>query len=140
MIAPNHDRRLQLAFLYQIVHGQAKLRPLAITQPADARRQSLKMYAFARQLDPAAQDAVLREQLEHQIVSDGDVRRVARERYPAERSAALAEQRTDIGGHEARKIVGILHAALEGEGADIVAVIEGHAAHLLQAQHALNVA
>ena len=37
-------------------------------------------------------------------------------------------------------IVGVLDAVLEGKGADVVAVVEGHRAHLLQLQHAFNVA
>src|SRR4051812_44696023 len=63
MIAPNHDWRLDLAFLYQVIHGQSELCALAISQPADARRQTLELNAFARQVDPAIEDAVLREQL-----------------------------------------------------------------------------
>jgi hypothetical protein len=61
VIAPNHDRRFDLPFLHQIIHRQAELRPLAVSQPADARRQSLKLDALARQINPAAQDTILRE-------------------------------------------------------------------------------
>src|SRR6185312_11382748 len=48
-------------------------RPITIAQPADARRQPLELDALARQLDPAAQDAVLGKQLQHQFVRGMDV-------------------------------------------------------------------
>src|ERR1051326_9060056 len=58
MVTPDHDWRLDFAFLDQIIHGQAELRALAMTQPADARRQSLELDSLARQIDPAVEDAV----------------------------------------------------------------------------------
>src|SRR5260221_6403637 len=121
MVAANHNGRLELAFLDQIVHGQTELCALSIAQPADARRQTLKLDALARQVDPAAENAVLREKLQHQIVGNGDVCRVAGKGHPAERPSPFAEQRTDISRNKAGKIVSVLHTALEREGADIVA-------------------
>src|ERR1700683_2492448 len=49
MIAANHDRRFDLPLLHQIVYREAELRALAVSQPADTRRQSLKLDALARQ-------------------------------------------------------------------------------------------
>src|SRR5262249_34100318 len=135
VVAADHDGRLNLAFFHQIVHGQAELGTFAISKPADPCWQSLELDAFPRQVDPAIQDAVLREELQHQVVSNGDIGRVAGESQPAEGPAAFAKQWTDISGYEAGKVVGIFHATLEGEGADVVAVVEGNAAHLLQTQH-----
>ena len=125
VIAADHDRRFDLAFLHQIVHRQAELGALAVAEPADARGQSLELDALAREIDPAAENAVLGEQLEDQFVGDVNVGGLTGERDPAERAAAFAEQRTNVGGHESGEIVGVLHAALEGEGADVVAVVEG---------------
>src|SRR4051812_9307857 len=139
MVATDHDRSLQLALLHQIVHGKPELRALSVAEPADAGGQTLKLDAFFRQIDPAAQDAILREHLEDQIISDHDIRRLARKRNPAEWSAPFAEQRTDVGGHESGKIVSVLYAALKSEGSDVIAIVEGHGPHLLQTQHALNV-
>ena len=104
------------------------------------RRQSLELDPLARQIDPAAENFVLREHLQHQIVGGVNVGRIARERRPAERPASFAEQRTNVRRHESGKIVGVLHAVLEGEGANVVAVVEGDRAHLLQLEHALDVA
>ena len=81
-----------------------------------------------------------REHLQHQIIGGVNVGGIARQRRPAERPAAFAEQRTNIGRHKSREIVSVLHAVLEGEGADVVAVVEGHRAHLLQLEHAFDVA
>src|SRR5438270_6726676 len=105
MVAPDHDWRLDLAFLDQIIHGQPELRALAIAQPADARRQSLELDALARQIDPAIEDAVLREKLQNKIVGHGNIGGIAGERDPAERPASLTEQRTNICRHKAWKIV-----------------------------------
>src|SRR5689334_12939716 len=140
MIATDHDWRFDLAFLHQVVHGQPKLRTLAITQPADARRKPLELDALARQFNPAAQDAVFGKHLQNKIVGHSNVSGVATERHPAEWAAAFTKQRTDIRRYKARKIIGVLHTLLEGKRPDVVAVIKSDAAHLLQTQHALNVA
>ena len=65
MIASNHNRSLDRAFFHQIVNGQPKPRPLAISQPADASRQPLKLDALASQFNPAPQAAILRKKFEH---------------------------------------------------------------------------
>jgi len=139
MVAPNHDRRFDFPFLHQIVDRQAELRPLAIPQPADARRQALELDALARQIDPAPQNTVLGKQFQNQLIGHMNVRSLARQRHPAEGPASFAKQRTDVCRHEAGKVVGILHAALERKRADVVAVIECHRSHLLQPQHAFHV-
>src|SRR6185437_11845038 len=106
MVAPDHDWRFNLALLHQIVHSQPKLRAFPIAQPADTRWQSLELDALARQVDPAAQDSVLREQLQDQVVSYADIGGITRERYPAERPTPFTEQRTNICGHKAGEIIG----------------------------------
>jgi len=65
MVATDHDRGFELPFLYQIVHRQPELRPLAIPQPADTRRQPLKLDSLSRQVNPAAQNAIVRKQFQH---------------------------------------------------------------------------
>src|SRR5437588_2545185 len=77
VIAANYDRSLDPSFFHQIVHGQTESGALAITQPADSCRQSLELDPPACQIDPALQDAILRKQFQHQIVSPMNVRRVA---------------------------------------------------------------
>src|SRR5437016_14539691 len=139
MIAPDHDRRLDLALLHEIVHRQPELRAFAMSKPADARRQSLELDALARQFNPAPQDSVLRKQLQHEIISHGNIGSLARQRHPAEWPSSLAKQRAYVSGNEPRKIVRILHATLERVCPNIVAVIERYGTHLLQPQHALNV-
>src|SRR5215831_21191556 len=63
-----------------------------------------------------------------------------RERHPTERTATLAEKRTNVRGNKSWEVVGVLHAALKGKRANVIAVVEGDRSHLLQAQHAFNVA
>ena len=104
--------------------NDAEFRALAISQPADARRQTLKPHALLRQRDPPAQDFVVREHFEHKLVRAMDIGWLAGQRGPAKGTAAFAEKRTDVCRHEAGKIVGVFHALLKGERADVVAVIE----------------
>ena len=139
MIAANHDRRLELAAAHQAVHRQAKLGPLAVAQPADARRQALEADAPAGQRQPAGQRLIVREEFGGQAVGAVNVLRIAGERHPTKGTAAFAEQRSNVLGHEARNIVGAFHARLPGLGADVVAVIEGHGAPLLQREHGFDV-
>src|SRR5712691_1522141 len=91
MVAANHDRRFQFAARDQVVQRQSESVALAVTQPADARGQSLEAHAFLRQADPPAKDFVVRKQLQNQLIGAVYIRRLAGERGPAERSAAFAE-------------------------------------------------
>src|SRR5208282_2920388 len=94
VIASNNDGSLGRTLLHQIINRQPEARALAISQPADTRRQSLKLDALASQFNPAAQAAILGKKFEHKIVSDGNVRSLARKRRPPERPAPFAKQRT----------------------------------------------
>ena len=55
---------------------------------------------------------VVGEHLERELVGRGDVGRIARERRPAERPLALAEERPDVLGHEAGNLEGVGDAGL----------------------------
>src|SRR5579859_380621 len=132
MITTHHNRRLDFAFPDQVVDGQAKLRPFAIAQPANAGGESLELDTFAGQADPSAQNAVVGEQFKHQIIGNSNIGRVAGERRPAERTASFAKQWTDIGRNKAGEIVSILDSPLKSEGPYVVAVVEGHATHFLK--------
>src|SRR3954468_14813952 len=105
MVAPDHNGCLDLAFLDQIIDGQTELRSLAVSEPADPRRQSLKLDALARQIDPAVENAVLWEQLQHQIVGHGNIGGIAGKRRPTERPASLPTKRTNICRNKPGKIV-----------------------------------
>ena len=78
---------------------------MAVAQPdpADARRQALELDALPGHVEPVVQMRVVRHQLLHLGVGAVDVLGIARQRGPAERPDAAAEQRPDIGRHEARK-------------------------------------
>ena len=88
------------------------LRPLAVAQPADARRQPLELDLLLRQAHPARQMLVLGEEFQDRCVGGVDVLGIAGERHPAERSLALAEERADVGRHEAGIAEGVLAAPL----------------------------
>ena len=113
--------------------------PLAVAQPADPRRKSLEGNAFAGQPDPACEGFVLREQFQHRAVGGGDVLGVTRQRSPAERAVALAEQRTDVCGHEAREVERALAATEFRLAAQGVAVVEDLGALVEEAEHRVDV-
>ena len=65
-------------------------------------------------------------------------RRVARERHPAERSLAFAEQRADVCRHKARKLKGICHAVVEGLLAQVVAIVKHFGSGALKGEHGFH--
>src|SRR5215510_11461345 len=124
MIPPDDDRRANRAATYQLVDLQPEPRALAVAEPEDTRGQSLEGDALARHRNPSAQRFVVAEHLERSLVGDADVLWIARERGPAKRSAALAEERPHIFRHEARNVKRIRHASGPGLRANIVPVVE----------------
>ena len=123
----------------EIVERDAEPRALALPEPADARRQSLKLDPLLRERDPATQMLVVRKQLEHQLVGARDVLRIAGERDPAERSLPLAEERPDVLGDESGNVERVAQAGVERDRANVVAVVERHRAALLQLEHRRHV-
>src|SRR5437764_6564365 len=124
MIASHHDRSFELSLFDQLVHRKPELRTLAVAKPADSRWQSLKLDSLARQINPPAQNAVVRKQLEHQIICHMNVCRLARKRHPTERPPPFAKQRPYILRHKSRKVVRIFDSAVEGKRTNIVSVIK----------------
>ena len=92
MVAADHDGRLDLALLHEPVEQQAGLGTLAVTEPADARRQPLELDPLPGRVDPAVQVLVLREQLLDGLIGDADVFQVAGQGNPAEGAETLALQ------------------------------------------------
>src|SRR5436190_6257051 len=125
MIAADHDGGIDLAFLHHFIERQSQAMALAEADPADARRQSLEGDALLGHIEPIVQMWIVGNELLHALVGLVDVFRVAGEGGPAERTYAAAEQRADIGRHEAWKSKGVLEPHVESDLADIVAVIEG---------------
>ena len=74
----------------------------------------------------------------HRGVGGVDVGRVARQGNPAERADPLAEQRPDIGRHEAGEGEGVLQPFLLRDLADVVAIVERRHARGPEADHRLD--
>ena len=103
--------------------------------PADARRQSLKRDVLASRIQPMVEMRIVGDELLDPRIRSVDVFGVSRQRRPAERSDPPAEEGTDIGGHEAGKVECAVNAAAERLLADVVAVVEGGHAGVVEAQH-----
>jgi hypothetical protein len=68
-----------------------------------------------------------------------DVVGIARERDPAKRSDAATEERPDVGRHESRKRERVAHAFVEGDLADVVAVVDRRNALRVKGEHRAHV-
>jgi len=109
VIATDDQRRLHLAGANQLVERQADLGAIAVAEPADARRQPLELDALAGELEPAAEIGVVRHDLEHGGIGDGDVLGIARKSDPAEGPLPFAEERPQVERHEAHDLEARLH-------------------------------
>ena len=138
VVAADDDGGLQLAVLHHLVEGQTRDVALAQAQPADACGQALEGDALARHVEPAVHVFVLGEQFLDLGVGLADVFRVTRQRHPAERALAFAEQRADVGGHKAGEVERVLHAFVKRHLADVVAVVHHRDAHVLEVEHGLH--
>ena len=135
MVAPDHDRCLELAAAHHGVEGQAGQVPLAQADPADACRQALEADALARHVQPAVQVRVVGEQLLHFGIGLANVLGVAAERDPAERPHTTAEQRTHIGGHKAGVVKSVGHPKIFRHLAQVVAIVHRGDAHGVKVEH-----
>ena len=135
MVAADDDGGLYRAAGHQFVEAQSGQVALAIPQPADARRETLEVDALLSHANPAPQVGVVGEQLQDRLIRHADILRVAAEGHPAERPLALAEQRPDVGGHEAGVAEGVAHAGVERPLAQVVAVVEDDGTAPLELDH-----
>ena len=137
VVAADYDGRAQLTRAHHFVEGQAELGAQTQADPADTRRQALEADALAGHVQPAVQVGVIRDQFLDLGVGLVDVLGVAGQRRPAERADAAAEQWADVSRDETGEVEGIAHALFLGHLADVVAVVEGRHAHLLEVEHGL---
>ena len=101
MVTSNDYRRADSSFTYRQVERQPRFVAFPVAEPADAAGQALEWYFGAGPSYPIDECRVVRKEVADNPVSLNDVFGVAGERGPAERTLALAEERTDIGGDEA---------------------------------------
>src|ERR1043165_1170115 len=139
MIAPDRDRRFEIATLHEIVDRLAHLSPFAVTEPTNSRRQSLEVHTLARQTQPAIQRAIVGKHLEREIVSLAYVVRIARQRRPAKWSLAFTEKRTNVFRNESGYLKRVFASRIKRLLANVVAVVECNRARTLQGQHRLDV-
>ena len=113
--------------------------PLAQSQPADARRQALERDARACHVEPPVQMRVVGEQFLDLAVGLIDVFRITRQRHPAKRPLAFAEERPDVSGDESRKVERIAQTFVLRNLPDVVAVVERRDALRVKGKHRLDV-
>ena len=139
MVPADDDGGFELAGPDHLVEREAEAVALAEPHPADPRRESLELDVLPRGIEPVVEVGVVRDQLLDLGVGAVDVLRVPGERGPAERSDPAAEEGPDVGGHEAGEIERPLHAAAERLLPDVVAVVEGGHAGVVEPEHGADV-
>src|SRR5258705_884573 len=139
MVASDGYWRFQVAALDEVVNGLTHFGTLAIPQPADTRRQSVKVNALARKTQPTVKGSVVREQFQSEIIGLAYIFLVTRERHPAKRSLAFAEKWPNVFRHKARNLEGIFATSVERLLANVVAIVKDHRSRTFQSQHRLDV-
>src|SRR5258705_12704960 len=104
MVASDGYWRFQVAALDEVVNGLTHFGTFAIPQPADTRRQSLKVNTLARKTQPTVKGSVIGEQFQSEIIGLAYVFLVTRERHPTKRSLSFAEEWPDVFRHKARNL------------------------------------
>src|SRR6266850_188948 len=101
MIAADGNGRLQLATPDQVVDRFAHLGAFAVTEPANAGWQTLKLHPVARQAQPAIQGLVIGKKFQREVVRLSNIIRVAGQGDPTERSFAFTKERANVLRHKA---------------------------------------
>jgi hypothetical protein len=113
VIAADHDRSFQLAGCDHLIQHQSRLRTFAVTEPADARRQALKLDLLLGHRQPSREMIVVGEKIHDRFVGFVDVFLVTRQSDPAERALAFAKERADISRNKTRIIECVLDSVIE---------------------------
>src|ERR1700754_2082399 len=113
MIATDCDRSSQVSTLYEVINRLTHLRSLAITKPANSRRQPLEVHSISGESQPTIKRSVLRKHFQRQIVSLANVIFDSGKRHPAKRPFSFAEQRTNILRKKARNFESIFTARIK---------------------------
>ena len=139
MVSTNHDWPLQLTLAHHFVEAQAKSVTLAVTQPTNARWQTLEGNTFLSQLDPLMQAVVIGEFLKHCSVCCCNVGRIARECNPTEWALAFAKQWSNVRRQKAWVVECSVVSAKLRFSSKRVAIIEHFCAGIHKANHRLAV-
>ena len=123
MITANDDWRFEFPTGHHLIERKARAVTITQPDPRDTCGQALKGDPLARHVEPVVQMRVLGKQFFHFLVGFIDILGIARQRHPAERANATAEQRADICGNKTGEGKGIFQTFVQGDLANVVAVI-----------------
>src|SRR5438046_9451879 len=104
MIASDDNRRFNFTAFHWLVDCHAERCTLAVTEPADARGQPLKLDSLFREFHPAGKSLIFRKQVECEPIGARDVFGIAAQCNPAERAAPFAKQRPNVFWNKPGKI------------------------------------
>src|SRR5258705_11796951 len=121
MVASDGYWRFQVAALDEVVNGLTHFGTLAIPQPADTRRQSLKVNTLSRKTQPTIKGSVVREQFQSEKIGLANIFLLTRECHPTKRPLAFAEHWPNVFGHKVRNLKVIFQTLVERLLANVVA-------------------
>src|SRR5687768_18464726 len=102
MITSDHDRRRHGYGADQPVDCEPSLRPVAVAEPADPRRQALECDTPRSELEPTLEERIVRKQRRQLPVDRRDIGRGSRQCHPPKRPYPATEQWPDVRRNEAR--------------------------------------
>ena len=102
MIAADHHGCRDAAGANELVDREARPGAVAVAEPADPSRKTLKRNLLGCHREPPLQERVVGKQPLQRAIDHLDIGGVAGEHGPPERADSAAEERPDIGRDEAR--------------------------------------
>ncbi len=124
MIAANDDRCFEFSACNHFIECQSQAMSLPKPDPADSRRQSLKLNAITCHIQPAMQMWVVGDELFYLGIRLVNILWVTAQGDPAKRTDAATKQRSNIRRNETGKIKGISNAVVFGNLPNVIAVVE----------------
>src|SRR6267378_5660939 len=121
VVTSDSDRRIQLAVSHQVIDLHSHFSAITLSEPANPRRQPLKLNSLLRQSEPATQGLIFGKQTQSKIICFSNIFRIAGQRDPTERTFALAKQRPNVLRYKSWNFKGILYSGVKRAFSDIVA-------------------
>src|SRR5437773_10708951 len=134
MVSTYDDGRAKLTLANHVIEAAAQFGALAISQPADAGRQTLELHFLSSQANPPSQVLVVGKSVNNRLVRSIDVFGITGQSGPAEWPASLTEERSNVLRHESGNSKRIGDPSLDRLGANIVAVLKRHGPAILKLQ------
>src|SRR5258707_1185043 len=138
VVPSDRNRRVEIAFSHQVVTRYSHFGTITLSEPANPRRQPLKLKLLLRQPEPATQRLILGKKAQSKIIGFSNIFRIAGQRDPPKRAFPLTKQRANVFRYKSWNFKGILYSRVKSAFPDIVAIVKCDGPVALQPEHCLN--